>query len=144
MVPEVVAVTLTETMHVASGAMVAALKLTEPLPSAAVAAPSLQAPVMLSPLGVATTSPDGSALVNVTLCDGKPAGSVAVIVYVSVVVPPTEIEDGLNDISSVAGWADAAVADRATETSAAANRPNPRDKRTKRDTIFPQRKQRPA
>jgi hypothetical protein len=59
-----------------------------------------------------------------------------VIVYVSVAVPPTEIEDGLNDTLKLA-WADAAVADRAAQTSAAANTPNQRDTHAKRDTINP-------
>jgi hypothetical protein len=138
LVPGLVAVTLTLTMHVRFDPTVLTPKLTEPLPSAAVAVPLLQLPGplsgMLSPLGVATTRPDGSVLEKFTLSALNMASPV--IVYVSVAVPPTEIEDGLNDTLKLA-WADAAVADRAAQTSAAANTPNQRDTHAKRDTINP-------
>jgi hypothetical protein len=142
LVPAVVAVTLTLMTHVAVGDIARTWKLTDPLPAVAVAVPKLQ-PVavlsgMLTPLG-ATTSPDGSVLAKFTLPGGVTANGSPAIVYVSVAVPPSETEDGLNDMLKVGtpAWADAAVADRAAQTSAAANRPNQRDTHAKRDTINP-------
>jgi hypothetical protein len=141
LVPAVVAVTSTLMTHVAVWDIARTWKLTDPLPAAAVAVPKLQ-PVavlsgMLNPL--ATTSPDGSVLAKFTLPGGATANGSPAIVYVSVAVPPSETEDGLNDMLKVGtpAWADAAVADRAAQTSAAANTPNQRDTHAKRDTINP-------
>jgi hypothetical protein len=141
LVPAVVAVTLTLMTHVPVGDIARTWKLTDPLPAAAVAVPPLQPLALLSgmlnPLGVATTSPDGSVLAKFTLPAEEPPNGSPAIVYVSVAVPPSEIEDGLNDTLKLGAWADAAVADRAAQTSAAANTPNQRDTHAKRDTINP-------
>jgi hypothetical protein len=143
LVPTVVAVTLTSMMHVASNPSEGTLKLTEPPPAAAVAVLPLHPLEELSGmLSVATTTPDGRALSKFTLFAWSGPGPV-VILYVSVAVPPTEIEDGLNDISKSGDWADADVADRAAKTSTAANAPNQREIHARRDIIqFPTRTRR--
>ena len=61
--PAVVPVTLTETVQLALDAIVPPDKLTDPDPATAVAVPPQ---VLLSPLGVATTSPAGKVSVNAT------------------------------------------------------------------------------
>jgi len=63
-VPAVVAFTLTLKVQDPLAAKVAAVKLTEVDPAAAVIAPPPQVPVR--PLGVATTRPEGKASVNAT------------------------------------------------------------------------------
>ena len=84
--PGLVPVTLIENVQDAAAARVAPVRLTLPLPVAAVMVPPPHEPVR--PLGLATTSPVGNVSVNATPASDEPALGL-VMVKDSEVVAPT-------------------------------------------------------
>src|SRR5712664_521694 len=104
--PVVVPVTFTEMLHELLAATVPPLKLAEPEPATAVVVP-LQ--VLLSPFGVATTRPTGSASVKATPV--KPMVFGFAILNVKLVVPFIGIEATPNALLMVGGLATVILAE---------------------------------
>src|SRR5262245_7267381 len=100
--PGVVAVTLTTMVHVSFGVKERFARLMLAPPAFAVTLEATQegsAPVTVRPLGVATTSPPGR--VSAKFMPVFPPLVEPVTTNVSVVLPPTEIDDAPYDLASV-------------------------------------------
>src|SRR5215471_16012966 len=98
--PAVVLVTLTENVQDPAAARVAPERLTLPLPAVAVMVPPPHEPVR--PLGVATSSPAGNGSLNATPVSAVEALGL-LIVKVSAVVPPAEIDPGAKLLAIAGG-----------------------------------------
>ena len=98
--PEVVPVTFTMNLQMVPAATVPPLRLTLPLPAVAVVVPPH---VLLSPFGVATTSPPGNVSVKATPFSATVFAAGLVMVNVKLVVPFTAIVAAPNALLMLGG-----------------------------------------